>query len=78
MPPLQQPGVSRPTQGCRFACEYVHNRQPLPLPFAGLRLGRQSAREAAFPFDAGTAVSRMAEEAVHLAVPARLQGFEPD
>jgi hypothetical protein len=38
--------------------------QPLPLPFDGLWLGRQSAREAASPVDAGKVVSCLTEEAV--------------
>lgn len=64
MSTLRWPGVPCLTSVRRCAHKRFHTGPPLSLPFDGLRLGRQSAREAASPVDAGTVVSRMAEETV--------------
>lgn len=78
MSPLQWLCLPCTSPICRFAHEHVHNSQPLPLRVGGLRLGRQSAREAASPVGAGAMVRCRAEETVHPNVSLPLQRFEAD
>jgi hypothetical protein len=62
MPPLRplRDSDSTPVRG--LAHQQIHLGSPLSLPFDGLRLGRESAREAKFPADSVATMSRRARQ----------------